>query len=101
MGNIPTGTILSLVATSQGFTDTEDRNGKLWVFDFRVNKLFNPDPRGVALETNFNKIDLPGYAPDYLEENISPTSWRERLYRCCAGSALIMTFLPTRTSAMS
>jgi hypothetical protein len=48
--------------------DTGDKKGKLWVFDFRENKLFNPNPHGVALETNFNKIDLPGYAPDHLEK---------------------------------
>jgi Protein of unknown function (DUF4238) len=52
----------------QGFTDTADKNGKLWVYDFRENKLFNPNPRGVALETNFNNIDLRGYASDYLEK---------------------------------
>ena len=64
MGNIAKGHHFVTRGYLQGFTDTGDRNGKLWVFDFRVNRLFNPNPRGVALETNFNKIDLPGYAPD-------------------------------------
>ena len=64
VGNIAKGHHFVTRGYLQGFTDTGDRNGKLWVFDFRVNRLFNPNPRGVALETNFNKIDLPGYAPD-------------------------------------
>jgi len=68
VGNIAKGHHFVTRGYLQGFTDTGDRNGKLWVFDFRVNRLFNPNPRGVALETNFNKIDLPGYAPDYLEK---------------------------------
>jgi hypothetical protein len=68
MGNTAKGHHFLTRGYLQGFTDTGDKKGKLWVFDFRANRPFNPNPRNIALETNFNTIDLPGYAPDYLEK---------------------------------
>jgi len=67
MANVAKGHHFVTRGYLQNFTDTGTKDGKLCVFDFRENKLFSANPRSVALETDFNKIDLPGYAPDHLE----------------------------------
>ena len=68
MGNIATKHHFVTRGYLQGFTDTGDKKGKIWVFDSQAQKLFNSNPRGLAWEWNFNKIDLPGNAPDCLEK---------------------------------
>jgi hypothetical protein len=44
MGNVAHGHHFVTRGYLQGFTDTGDRNGKLWVFDFPSEKTVQPKP---------------------------------------------------------
>ena len=53
------------------FTDTVTGDGKVCVLDLRENRRFSATPRNIAVETDFNRIDLPGFEPDYLEKTFA------------------------------
>lgn len=50
-----------------GFTDTGTRDGQLHVFDLVTKKSFRPRPRNVAAEKDFNRFEMGGQPPDFLE----------------------------------
>lgn len=49
------------------FTDTGTKDGVLCVFDFKAHKFFRQIPRNVAWEIDFNRVDVDGHPPDFLE----------------------------------
>ncbi len=54
------------------FTDTGSEDGKFYVFDIRSGKRFRTSPKNVAVERDFNRLDLEGKSPDILEQAFSP-----------------------------
>ena len=53
-----------------GFTDDGTRNGKLTVLDLESGKIFPANPRKVATNRDFNRIDLNGLSPDVVEREL-------------------------------
>lgn len=49
------------------FTDTGTKNGQLVAFDVTTKRTFRPTPINVAVEADFNRIDIEGHRPDALE----------------------------------
>jgi hypothetical protein len=53
-----------------GFTDTGTRDGQLYVFDLATRKSFRTRPRNVAAEKDFNRVEVEGQPPDFLEKGL-------------------------------
>ena len=53
------------------FTDTGTKDGKFYVFDIRSGNRFRTSPKNVAVERDFNRVDLEGKSPDFLEKDLS------------------------------
>lgn len=53
-----------------GFTDTGTRDGKLHVFDLSTGSSFQTRPRNVAAERDFNRVEIDGQDPDFLEKSL-------------------------------
>jgi len=53
------------------FTDTGNRDGQLHVFDLPTRRSFRTRPRNVAAEKDFNRFEVDGQAPDFLEASLS------------------------------
>lgn len=53
-----------------GFTDTGTRDGKLYVFDLWTGSTFWTRPRNVAAERDFNRVEIDGQDPDFLEKGL-------------------------------
>jgi hypothetical protein len=53
-----------------GFTDAGTRAGHLHVFDLAAGKSFRTRPRNVAAEKDFNRIEVAGRPPDFLEKGL-------------------------------
>ena len=51
-----------------GFTNNGTRAGLLTVFDRVSQSIFLAKPRNVAAKRDFNRVDLEGRPPDYLEQ---------------------------------
>ena len=51
-----------------GFTNDGTRAGLLTVFDRVSQSIFLAKPRNVAAKRDFNRVDLEGRPPDYLEQ---------------------------------
>jgi len=54
----------------KGFTYNR-RKPKLFCFDFKTRKSFEAPPNKVAVERDFNRVDVPGHAPDSLESGLA------------------------------
>jgi len=52
------------------FTDTGTRDGRLHVFDLPTRKFFRTRPRNVAAQKDFNRIEVDGKSPDFLETEL-------------------------------
>ena len=48
-----------------------DLTKQLFVADFRKHKSFTPSPEGVAVELDFNRVDVPGQPIDLVEKELS------------------------------
>jgi hypothetical protein len=53
------------------FTDTETKDGQFLVLDVTSGTRFRTSPKNVAVETDFNRIDIDNYAPDYVENELA------------------------------
>lgn len=51
----------------KGFATPVSKNSNLWAYDFQADRSFAPKPRGVAVQHDFNRIDIPGQRIDALE----------------------------------
>ena len=49
------------------FAAPVSKNSNLWAYDFGNDRSFRPKPRGVAVQHDFNRVDIPGQAIDALE----------------------------------
>ena len=54
-----------------GFTDTKKKTGLLHVFDIVRKKKFKTSPANIALERDFNKIEIGEFPIDSLENKLS------------------------------
>jgi uncharacterized protein DUF4238 len=50
---------------------SKKKNSSLWVFDAVDKKCFRTSPENIALQTDFNTIDLEGHEPDAFEKAMS------------------------------
>lgn len=53
------------------FTDSGTEKGKLYVFDLDSGRSFLSKPNNIAVERDFNRIDIDGYPLDYVEQLFS------------------------------
>jgi hypothetical protein len=53
-----------------GFTDTGTSDGKLYVLDLSTGSTFRTRPRNVAAERDFNRVEIDGQDPDFLEKSL-------------------------------
>lgn len=49
------------------FTDKGTKTGQFFVLDVDSGRKFRTSPKNVAVEIDFNRIDVEGYPPDYIE----------------------------------
>jgi hypothetical protein len=54
----------------KGFTYNR-RKPKLFCFDFKTRKAFDTPPVNIAVERDFNRVDIPGHAIDALEKGFA------------------------------
>jgi hypothetical protein len=54
------------------FTNTGTSKGVLCAADFTTKEFFQPKPKEVAFEFDFNRIEIDGMAPDALETALGP-----------------------------
>lgn len=55
----------------KGFTKGRSKKSTLYVTDFEVGRQFSTVPRNVAAGRDFNRVDIDGIPPDYVESGIS------------------------------
>jgi hypothetical protein len=72
------------------FTDTGSKDGQFYVLDVNSGKCFRTSPKNVAIERDFNRIDVEGKPPDALEQALSP--FEERMAQACRNVNCIKTF---------
>jgi hypothetical protein len=53
------------------FTDFGSESGKFYVFEMDSGETFLSKPQSVAVERDFNRIDIEGYPTDYIEQLFS------------------------------
>lgn len=56
----------------KGFAKSRSKNALLHVTDFETVRCFTTVPRNVASSRDFNRVDIEGVAPDYVESGIAP-----------------------------
>jgi hypothetical protein len=54
-----------------GFTDTGKINGRINVLDVETGARFRTSPKNVAVELDFNRVDIEGKSPDVIEKVFS------------------------------
>ncbi|MBX3664361.1 MAG: DUF4238 domain-containing protein [Burkholderiales bacterium] len=55
-----------------GFTDSGKKDGQIYVVEVKTGRAFRTSPKNIAVETDFNRIDVEGYPPDFIENALSP-----------------------------
>jgi len=50
------------------FTDTGTKDGRICVFDMVAKRSFPQNPKNLAYEWDFNRVDFEGHPPDVLEK---------------------------------
>jgi len=53
------------------FSDSGNRQGRVHVFDLTSGKTFCTNPRNVAARKDFNRVELDGQPPDFLETQLA------------------------------
>ena len=53
------------------FTDTESKDGQFCVIDIQSRTCFRTSPKNVAAERDFNRVDVEGKPPDFLEQELA------------------------------
>lgn len=54
-----------------GFTDTGEKEGKLYALEIKTARGFKTSPKNIAAERDFNRIDIDGKDPDVIEKALS------------------------------
>lgn len=54
------------------FTDTGTKEGAFYVLDVDTLKSFETSPLNVAVERDFNRVDIEGHSPDAIEQALAP-----------------------------
>jgi hypothetical protein len=54
-----------------GFTDDGTKQGKFYVLNTETGEAFRTTPKGVAVERDFNRVDIEGHSIDALEDALS------------------------------
>jgi Protein of unknown function (DUF4238) len=53
------------------FTDAGTKEGKFFVLEVKSSHCFHTSPTNVAVERDFNRIDIEGYQPDVIENSLA------------------------------
>ncbi|MHB9075713.1 MAG: DUF4238 domain-containing protein [Desulfobaccales bacterium] len=53
------------------FTDTGAKDGRLYVLDTNSGVRFHTSPKNVAVELDFNRVDIEGKSPDTIEKSLA------------------------------
>lgn len=56
----------------KGFAKSRSKNAQLFVIDAAAKRSFATKPRNVASARDFNRVDLDGVPPDFVESGFSP-----------------------------
>ena len=54
------------------FTDKGTKDGKFYVLEVKTGHKFRTSPINVAVEHDFNRVDINGYPPDVIENALEP-----------------------------
>lgn len=54
------------------FTDKGTKDGKFFVLEVESGRKFRTSPINVAVELDFNRVDIDGYPPDVIENALAP-----------------------------
>lgn len=54
------------------FTDTGIKKGQFFVLDVETGHRFRTSPKKVAVELDFNRVDIEGIPPDFVENSFAP-----------------------------
>ena len=54
------------------FTDKGTKGGKFFVLEVESGRAFRTSPISVAVELDFNRVDINGHPPDVIENALSP-----------------------------
>lgn len=55
-----------------GFTTSGKKNGQFSVIEVETGRSFRTSPKNVAVERDFNRVDIDGMAPDVIENALAP-----------------------------
>ncbi len=55
----------------KGFATPASKSGRLFAYDFKEDRSFEPTPRNVGAKRDFNRIDIPGLPIDAIESAMS------------------------------
>ena len=56
----------------RAFTDTGLKDGQFNVLDVQSGRSFRTSPINVAVERDFNRVDIEGHSPDAIEQALAP-----------------------------
>ncbi|HEX9591776.1 MAG TPA: DUF4238 domain-containing protein [bacterium] len=54
------------------FTDLGTKEGRFHVLEIETGRKFRTSPKNVAVELDFNRVDVDGHPPDFVENVLSP-----------------------------
>ena len=54
------------------FTDKGTKEGQFFVLEVESGRAFRTSPKNVAVELDFNRVDIDGHPPDVIENALSP-----------------------------
>jgi len=55
-----------------GFTASGTKNGLLYVMEFETGHTFETSPKNVAVERDFNRVNIEGVPSDTIENALAP-----------------------------
>ena len=58
------------------FTDTSKKDGQFFVLEIESGRTFRTSPINVAVEQDFNRVDIEGHPPDAVENALAPFEGR-------------------------
>ncbi len=75
----------------KGFTKGRSKKSQLHVVDFETGRQFQTKPRNVASQRDFNRVDLEGVDPDFVETSLGAfeTSLGKALDRICKSGGIV------------
>ncbi|MDL1988719.1 MAG: DUF4238 domain-containing protein [Deltaproteobacteria bacterium] len=54
------------------FTDEGTKEGQFFVLEVESGRTFRTSPKNVAVELDFNRVDIDGHPPDVIENALAP-----------------------------